>query len=125
MKNYNSEYKDYSKYIAIMISTDRSIFNEKSAVRARMIEYSKLYKELHIIIFSTKKYELIEISENLSIENMNKLKKVLKENHGSTRSVKLKLPNGQEMLLPIKIDLTSELEEQIGEILRVFEKNSV
>ncbi|OGJ51770.1 DNA polymerase III subunit alpha [Candidatus Peregrinibacteria bacterium RIFOXYB2_FULL_32_7] len=68
---------------------------------------------------------LIEISENLSIENMNKLKKVLKENHGSTRSVKLKLPNGQEMLLPIKIDLTSELEEQIGEILRVFEKNSV
>jgi len=77
MKNYNSEYKDYSKYIAIMISTDRSIFNEKSAVRARMIEYSKLYKELHIIIFSTKKYELIEISENCNVYSTNSLSRFL------------------------------------------------
>lgn len=50
-----------------MISTDRQIFNEKSAVRARMIEQSKMYKELHIIIFSTKKYEQQTISPNCTI----------------------------------------------------------
>ena len=53
-ENYKTEYKDYKDYTAIMISTDRMIFHEKSSVRARMIEYAKSYKELHIIIFSKK-----------------------------------------------------------------------
>ena len=36
----------------LSISTDRNIFRERSAVRARMIEYAALFEELHIIIFS-------------------------------------------------------------------------
>ena len=38
-----------------MISTDRSIFDEGSAVRARQKEYAKEWQEVHIIIFDTKK----------------------------------------------------------------------
>jgi len=38
----------------LMISTDRNIFKEGSAVRARMIEYGKNFDELHIIIFAKK-----------------------------------------------------------------------
>ena len=38
----------------LMISTDRSIFQEGSAVRARMIERAKEYEELHIIVFAGK-----------------------------------------------------------------------
>ena len=71
MKEYNTEYKDYGNYSAIMISIDRGIFNEKSAVRARMIEYSKLYKELHIIVFSVKRFKIIKISDNCTIYSTN------------------------------------------------------
>jgi len=35
----------------ISISTDRNIFNDGSAVRARQIEYSTIFDELHIVIF--------------------------------------------------------------------------
>jgi glycosyltransferase involved in cell wall biosynthesis len=73
MKNYKTEYKDYSNSVAIMISTDRLIFMEKSQVRARMVEYSKLYKELHIIVFSTKKIEPITISSGCKIYSTNSL----------------------------------------------------
>src|SRR3989338_550286 len=38
----------------LMISTDRKIFEEGSAVQARMIEYGKLFGEIHIIIFNKK-----------------------------------------------------------------------
>lgn len=38
----------------ISISTDRKIFEKGSAVRARMIEYGSLFKELHIIVLSLK-----------------------------------------------------------------------
>ncbi len=34
-----------------MISTDRAIFDEKSDVRARQIEYAKEWEEVHIVIF--------------------------------------------------------------------------
>ncbi len=64
---YKTDYDNYSDYKAIMISTDRMIFNERSAVRKRMIEYSKSYKELHIIIFSKKTLKNpseIKISDN-------------------------------------------------------------
>lgn len=73
MKKYNTEYKDYSDRVAIMVSTDRLIFNEKSAVHARMVEHAKLYKELHIIVFSTKRFESIEISENCDAHATNSL----------------------------------------------------
>lgn len=36
----------------IQIGTDRKIFEENSAVRKRVVEYGKLFEELHIIIFS-------------------------------------------------------------------------
>lgn len=36
-----------------MISTDRNIFTEGSAVRARQIEYAKQWDEVHIVIFET------------------------------------------------------------------------
>ncbi len=67
MQNYKTDYKDYSKHIVIMISTDQLIFNEKSSVRMRMIEHSKHHKEMHIIIFSTKRVEPIKISDNCTI----------------------------------------------------------
>ncbi len=47
----------------LMISTDRKIFEEGSAVRARQVEYAKEWGEVHIIIFegrSTKDGERME-----------------------------------------------------------------
>lgn len=76
MEKYNTEYKDYSEYIAIMVSTDRGIFNEKSAVRMRMLEQAKLYKELHIIIFSTNLYKKLKISENCYIYSTNSISRL-------------------------------------------------
>ena len=37
-----------------MISTDRLIFDEKSAVRLRQIEYAKGWEEVHIVVFGSK-----------------------------------------------------------------------
>jgi glycosyltransferase involved in cell wall biosynthesis len=37
----------------LMISTDRKIFEEGSAVRARQIEYAREWDEVHIVIFET------------------------------------------------------------------------
>ncbi len=73
MERYNTEYKTYINYIAVMVSTDRLVLNEKSSVRARMLEYSKLYKELHIIVFSTKNYEPISIADNCTIYSTNSI----------------------------------------------------
>lgn len=47
-----------------MISTDRSIFQEGSAVRARQIEYAKNYDEVHIIVFSGKEFTEQSIAPN-------------------------------------------------------------
>ncbi len=47
----------------LMISTDRKIFEEGSAVRARQVEYAKEWDEVHIIVFegrSTKDGERME-----------------------------------------------------------------
>ncbi len=54
----------------IMISTDRNILNKESAVRARMLSYGTLFKELHIIIFSTGAHKLPQkeqIGENVYV----------------------------------------------------------
>ena len=51
-----------------MISTDRNIFDEQSAVRMRMVDYGKLFDELHIVVFSQKKPHVpikVKISENV------------------------------------------------------------
>ncbi len=70
MKNetdYQTEYRDYSSYTTIMISTDRKIFDEGSSVYARMIEQSKLYKKLYIIVFSTEQLPPLEINAHLIV----------------------------------------------------------
>ncbi|MDQ3014280.1 MAG: glycosyltransferase [bacterium] len=51
----------------ISIGTDRKIFEEGSAVRARIVEYGSLFSELHIIIFAQKSLGLKaqQISSNV------------------------------------------------------------
>ncbi len=51
----------------ISISTDRNIWQEKSAVRARMVEYGQLFDSLHIIVFSQKKqgFKPTQLSDNV------------------------------------------------------------
>ncbi len=75
---YKTDYKDYRNHIVIMISTDKMIINERSAVRSRMIDYAKDYKELHIIVFSTQKYYFHNESmpENLFIYSTNSFSKL-------------------------------------------------
>ena len=45
-----------------MISTDRLIFDEKSDVRARQIEYAKDYDEVHIVIFQNSKFQIPKLA---------------------------------------------------------------
>jgi len=58
----------------LMISTDRNIFDEKSAVRARMVEYAKNLQELYIIVFSRRGFEKFE-EGNLKVYPTNSLTK--------------------------------------------------
>lgn len=48
----------------LMVSTDRMIFQEGSAVRARQAEYAKGYDEVHIVVFSGKEFAEQSISPN-------------------------------------------------------------
>lgn len=47
----------------LMISTDRKIFDPESAVYKRMLDYSALFDELHIIVFSLQEKNKIENSK--------------------------------------------------------------
>lgn len=51
----------------LMISTDRNIFKQGSAVRERMMEYGKIFHQLHIIVFTKRfqKFKTEKISENV------------------------------------------------------------
>ncbi len=64
----------------IAISTDRKIFDENSAVRQRMVEYGKIFDELHIIVFSQKNLELratsLKLSENVFVYPTNSRNKL-------------------------------------------------
>ena len=59
----------------LSIGTDKGIFDEKSEVRQRMVEYSRLVKKLDIVVFNIKNLELpytrdreyMVISENVRI----------------------------------------------------------
>jgi glycosyltransferase involved in cell wall biosynthesis len=55
--------------IVLSIGTDRKIFEEGSAPRARMVEYGTLFKELHIIIFTKagSSFEKQQIAPNVWI----------------------------------------------------------
>ncbi len=70
----------------ISISADRNIFEEGSAVRARQIEYGKLFDELHIIIFSKKFLGLPEksqIASNVWVYATNSLSKLFYIKHAT------------------------------------------
>lgn len=52
----------------ISIGTDRKVFEEDSAVRQRIVEYGKIFGEMHIVVFSTRimnHESRIKISENI------------------------------------------------------------
>ncbi|MES2087689.1 MAG: glycosyltransferase [Patescibacteria group bacterium] len=63
----------------LSISSDRKIFEEGSAVRARMVEYAGLFEELHIVVFSTRRTDhgtqttehKIQIAPNCTIYRTN------------------------------------------------------
>jgi hypothetical protein len=40
----------------LSISTDRKIFDKNSNVAMRQVEYAKEYEEMHVIVFSDKKF---------------------------------------------------------------------
>jgi glycosyltransferase involved in cell wall biosynthesis len=61
----------------LMISTDRLIFQEGSAVRLRQIEYAKDWDEVHIIIFTDKKFNEQSIAPNIWIYPTRSLSKFL------------------------------------------------
>ncbi len=42
----------------LMIGTDKKIFEDSSEARQRMIEYGRLAEQLHIIVFSTRKFQI-------------------------------------------------------------------
>lgn len=48
----------------LMISTDRKIFEEGSAVRARQVEYAKNWDEVHIVVFRKKQQSETVIAPN-------------------------------------------------------------
>ncbi|KKP40204.1 MAG: polymerase III catalytic subunit, DnaE type, DNA polymerase III subunit alpha protein [Candidatus Peregrinibacteria bacterium GW2011_GWF2_33_10] len=60
---------------------------------------------------------LIEIPMNASSQQMLALKEFLTQNQGKSRNVKLKLPNGHFLNLPVQVDVNSEFEMKVAEIL--------
>lgn len=56
----------------ISIGSDRSVFDEQSAVRARQLEYGRLFDELHIIVFAKKGRKPVEqIGKNIWLYSTN------------------------------------------------------
>ncbi|MDP3996354.1 MAG: glycosyltransferase [bacterium] len=49
----------------LSIGTDRKLFEEESDVLSRTLEYAKLFDELHVIVFTTKKFKI----RNLRFKN--------------------------------------------------------
>lgn len=57
----------------LMISTDRKILEENSAVRQRVVEYGSLVNELHIVIFNSKKVSFGDEISNFQFPISNKI----------------------------------------------------
>lgn len=101
---YKTEYKNYRDHVAIMISTDRAIFIETSAVRTRMIEYSKLYKELHIVVFSKSNFikeNPGNLSQNCKIYPTNSLTKLdyIRGAYNVGKEILKNIPMGEKVLV--------------------------
>lgn len=127
LENFNTEYKDYSDYTAIMISTDRAIFIETSAARARMIEYSKLYKELHIIIFSTNNFEPVNLSDNCKIYSTNSLTKLdyIRGAYNVGKEILKNIPMGEKVLVTCQDPFeTGLVGAKLSSIRNVLDKNN-
>lgn len=120
---YKTSYKDYTSHSVIMISTDRQILVEKSAVRQRMIEYSKQYKELHIIVFSDSKKEVEEISNNCKVYST---KSIVRWNYVSdARKIGIKIIDEINSEIPILITCQDPFETAlVGKCLNSKRKNS-
>lgn len=50
----------------LSIGTDRKLFDTNSAVRQRIIEYGKFFKEMHIVVFSIRKPQTINLKPQLN-----------------------------------------------------------
>ena len=60
-----------------MISTDRKLFEENSAVKRRVVEYGKLVEDLHIIVFNKDfRFEKRLIGNNISVYPTNSKNKL-------------------------------------------------
>ncbi len=60
----------------ITISTDRKIFEEGSTVWKRMVEYSRIFDEIHVVVYSTKAHNLskdIKIAQNVFLYPTNSI----------------------------------------------------
>lgn len=62
----------------ISIGSDRNLFKEGSAARARQIEYSQLFNELHIVVFTKSKSfpKKIQIAQNVWVYGTQSLTKL-------------------------------------------------
>lgn len=120
---YKTTYKDYSNHSVIMVSTDRQILVEKSAVRQRMLEYSKQYKELHIIVFSDSKIEDKEIAQNCKVYST---KSFVRWNYVSdARKIGVKIIDEINPEIPILITCQDPFETAlVGKCLNSKRKNS-
>jgi glycosyltransferase involved in cell wall biosynthesis len=59
-----------------MISTDRGLFDLQSGVSKRFKNYSKIFEELHVIVFTKKGHEKVQISDNVFIYPTNSFSKL-------------------------------------------------
>lgn len=59
-----------------MLSIDRKIFEEKSDVRNRMIEYGRLFDELHIVVYTHKGFSNSKIAPNVFLYPTNTIFKL-------------------------------------------------
>lgn len=58
---------------ALFISTDKKIFQEGSAVRARIVDYGTLFEQLHVVVFTFREeqFETQELRDNVWVHPTN------------------------------------------------------
>lgn len=62
----------------LSIGTDRKIFEENAAVRQRMVEYGKIFNELHLVVFTPcdSKFQNQKLSDNAFLYPTNSKKRI-------------------------------------------------
>ncbi|OHA80157.1 MAG: hypothetical protein A2747_00835 [Candidatus Yonathbacteria bacterium RIFCSPHIGHO2_01_FULL_44_41] len=76
----------------LIISTDRKVFEEGSAVRSRLLEYGRLVNELHVIVFAkrTSDFRNETIPPNIFLYPTNSLGRFFHVPYAIIRALKLK-----------------------------------